>query len=112
MAEVTGEVQYLGQFNGVDVQVGTGQTYPHPLFSAGKPLIGRRVKKVIIRAAATNLGDVKVSNKAAPGTAVLTLVPGESRDWIAYSPKERYTLGNFFITTGGTDYAEVSYVLG
>lgn len=112
MAEVTGEVQYLGQFNGADQQVGAGLTYPHPLFPSGKPLTTRQVKKVIIRASADNAGNVSVSNKAAPGTDVLTLVPGESRDWISYSPKERYRLGNFYITTGGTDYAEVSYVLG
>lgn len=112
MAEITGEVQYLGQITGTDQQLGAGQTYPHPLFPSGKPLTGRQVKKVIIRASVDNTDVVTVSNQASPAGAAISLSPGESRDWIAYSPKERYHLGNFYITTQGSDYAEVSYVLG
>lgn len=112
MAEVQGDVQYLGRFNGTDQQVGAGVTYPHPLFPSGKPLTGRRVRKVIIRASENNAGNVTVSNKATPGNSVLTLVPGESRDWISYNAGERFTLGYFYITAGGTDYAEVSYIIG
>jgi hypothetical protein len=112
MAEVQGDCQYLGQITGTDQQVGAGLTYPHPLFPSGKPLTGRRVKKVIIRADVDNVDPIKVSNKATPGTAVLTMMPGESRDWIAYRPGERWSLGSFFITTSGGDHAEVSYILG
>lgn len=111
MAEVSGETQYLGRFNGADQQVGAGLTYPHPLFPSGKALTTRRVKRLIIRASENNAGNITVSNKTSPSNNVISMVPGESRDWIMYNPGERWTLGNFYITAGGSDYAEVSYIL-
>jgi hypothetical protein len=110
MAEIgPGPNQYLGRITGANQQLGAGATFPHPL--GAQALTTRIVKRVQIRASDSNTGNVTVSNQTAPGNAVVSLLPGESREYTAFNAGERFRLGSFWLGTTGTDYAEVYYTL-
>lgn len=110
MAEVAGPLQFLGRITGANQQLGAGATYPHPL--AGTESLTRRwVGRIHIRAAETNTANINITNKTGAGNSVKSLLPGESYEFVVYNPGERLRLGQVWINTTGSDYAEVFYTL-